>query len=119
MAPAKVASTATPHLPYQSVAEDGIRHTQFTTLERTRGDMNGHQIGHYLHKFGVHWPEGMHKDTSGHRFCVRSCSMVIQQGFRSAEGLPQWLPEAMRLAHQMKAAEICSEAVLWFALDVV
>jgi hypothetical protein len=40
---------------------------------------SGHQIGHYLHKFGVHWPEGIHKDTSGHRFCARSCSMVIQQ----------------------------------------
>ena len=52
-------------------------------------------------------------------FSARSCSMVIQQGFRSAEGLPQWLPEAMRLANQVKAAEIWSEAVLWFSLDVV
>jgi hypothetical protein len=45
--------------------------------------------------------------------------MVIQQRFRSAEGLLQWLPEAMRLAHQMKAAETWPEAVLWFSLDVV
>jgi hypothetical protein len=45
--------------------------------------------------------------------------MVIQQGFRSAEGLAQWLPEAMRLANQVKAAEIWPEAVLWFSLDVV
>jgi hypothetical protein len=45
--------------------------------------------------------------------------MVIQEGFRSAEGLPQWLPEAMRLAHQVKAAETWPEAVLCFLLDVV
>jgi hypothetical protein len=45
--------------------------------------------------------------------------MVIQQGFRSAEGLPQWLPEAMRLANQGKAAETWPEALLWFSLDVV
>jgi hypothetical protein len=45
--------------------------------------------------------------------------MVIQQGFRSVEGLPQWLPEAMRLANQVKAPEIWPEAVLWFSLDVV
>jgi hypothetical protein len=44
---------------------------------------------------------------------------VIQQGFRSAEGLPQWLPEAMRLANQVKAAGMWSEAVLWLWLDVV
>jgi hypothetical protein len=45
--------------------------------------------------------------------------MVLQQGFRSAEGLAQWLPEAMRLANQVKAAEIWSETVLWFPLDMV
>ena len=45
--------------------------------------------------------------------------MVIQQGFRSAEGLAQWLPEAMRLANQVKATEILPEAVLCFSLDVV
>jgi hypothetical protein len=45
--------------------------------------------------------------------------MVIQQGFRSAEGLPQWLPEAIRLANQVKVAEIRPEAVLWFSLDAV
>jgi hypothetical protein len=44
---------------------------------------------------------------------------VIQQGFRSAEGLLQWLPEVMRLANQVKAAEIWPEAVLCFSLDVV
>jgi hypothetical protein len=100
------------------VTEGGIAHTQSSTFERTRGDTNGHQSGHYLHKFGVYWPEGMHKGPSRHRFCARSCFLVIQQGFRSAEGLPQWLPEAMRLANQVKAAEIWPEAVLWFSLDV-
>ena len=50
---------------------------------------------------------------------VRSCSIVIQQGFRSAEGLAQWPPEVMRLANQVKAAEIWPEAVLWSSLDVV
>jgi hypothetical protein len=45
--------------------------------------------------------------------------MVIQQGFRSAEGLPQWLTEAMRLANQVKAAEIWPEAVLRFSPVVV
>jgi hypothetical protein len=59
------------------------------------------------------------KDTSGHRFRARSCSMVILKGFRSAEGLAQWLPEAMRLANQVKTTEIWPEAVLWFSLDVV
>jgi hypothetical protein len=57
------------------------------------------------------------KDTSGHRFRARSCSIVIQKGFRSAEGLAQWLPEAMRLANQGKAAETWAGAVLWFSLD--
>ena len=36
-----------------------------------------------------------------------------------AAGLAQWLPEAIRLANQVKAAEIWPEAVLWFSLDVV
>jgi hypothetical protein len=67
-------------------------------------------------RFHVHWPEGTHKDTSGYRFL---CPLVIQQGFRSAEGLAQWLPEATRVANQVKAAEIWPEAVLWFSLDVV
>jgi hypothetical protein len=38
--------------------------------------------------------------------------IYIQQGFRSAEGLAQLLPEAMRLTNQVKAAEIWPEAVL-------
>ena len=45
--------------------------------------------------------------------------MVIQQGFRSVEGLLQWLPEAMRLANQVKAAETWPEAVLRFSPVVV
>jgi hypothetical protein len=75
---------------------------------------SGHQNGHCLHKFGVHRPEGIHKDTSGHRFCARSCSVVIQQGFRSAEGLAQWLPKAMQLARQVKAAETAPEPFCGF-----
>jgi hypothetical protein len=108
--------TANQQLPYVPATEDGVTYRQFGTFERTRGDTIGHQIGHYLHKFGVHWSEGTHKDTSGHRFLY---PLVMQQGLRSAYGLAQWLPEAMRLANQVKAAEIWPEAVLWFSLDVV
>jgi hypothetical protein len=107
------------YLSHVPIMEDGVAHSQFSTFERNRGDANGHQLGHCLHKFGVHWPEGTHNDTSGHKNGACSCSIVIQQGFRSAEGLTQWLPEAMRLANQVKAAEIWPEAGLWFSLDVI
>jgi hypothetical protein len=116
-------SITTQHLSVPLVPEDGVAHSEFGTFERTRGDTNGHQLGHqnghHLHKSGVHWPEETHKDTGGHRFCARSCSILIQQGFRSVEGLTQWLPEAVRLVNQLKRAEICHEAVLWFSLNVV
>jgi hypothetical protein len=46
-------------------------------------------------------------------------AITIQQGFRSAEGLAQWLPEAMWLINQVRAAGTWPEAVLWFWLDVV
>ena len=51
-----------------------------------------------------------------------SCLLVSYRDparFRSAEGLEQWPPQAMRLANQVKAVEIWPDAVLWFALDVV
>jgi len=54
-----------------------------------------------------------------HKNAVRPYVIAVQKGFRSVEGLAQWLPEAMRLANQGKAAEIWPEAVLWFSLDVV
>lgn len=34
---AKAASTATQHLQYVSVTEDGVTHAQFSTFQRTRG----------------------------------------------------------------------------------
>jgi hypothetical protein len=45
--------------------------------------------------------------------------MTVRQALRSAKGFAQWLPEAVRLVNQVKAAEIWPEAVLWFSLDVV
>jgi len=35
------------------------------------------------------------------------------------ESLAQWLPEAVRLANQVKAAETWPKAVFWFSLDVI
>jgi hypothetical protein len=35
------------YLPYVPVTEDGVAPSQFSTFRRTRGDTNGHQIGHH------------------------------------------------------------------------
>ena len=43
----------------------------------------------------------------------------VHQGFRSAEGLARWLPEAMRLVNQVKAAETSPEPVLQFWSAIV
>ena len=68
------------HFPYVPVTEDDGARGQFGTFERARGDTNGHQLGHqnghHLHKFGVRWPEGIHKDTSGHK---KRCPLVFHR----------------------------------------
>jgi hypothetical protein len=53
-------------------------------------------------------------DTNGHHFCVHSCPITVQQGFRSAKGFARWLPEAKWLINQVKAVGMWFEAVLWF-----
>jgi hypothetical protein len=118
----RFAITATQHLPHMSVTEDGVAHIQFSTFEWTRGDTNGHKLGHqqghHLHKFGVHWPDRTHKGMGGHENAVRLCPIAVQQGFRSSEGLTRWLPEA-RLFNQVKAAGMCHGAVLRLSPVVV
>ena len=61
-------------------------------------------------------------DADWTRMDTKWCPFVSSDGaarIQSSKGFARWLPGAMRLVNQVKAAGMWSETVLWFWLDVV
>ena len=76
------------------------------------GYIDGHQWAPKVDTSYISNAEWTRMDTNGHYFRVHSCPMTVEQGFRSAKGFGQWLPEAKWPVNQVKAAGIWSAAVL-------
>jgi hypothetical protein len=80
-----------------------------------RMDTNGHEWTPRVDTSYIRSP-------NGHEWTLFSCPFVSNDGparTQISKGFARWLPGAMWLINQVKAAGMWSEAVLWFWLDVV